>query len=477
MLDALRFVVMLQRLYPFWRDASEIEATREKRFRALLHHAVAKSPYYRERFAGLDVARCRLDELPTLTKAEMMENFDTLVTDPRLRKSDLSRFVENPDNLGRHYLGRYGISHTSGSQGQPALIVQDREALDLVFAVQFARGTKLKRRVLPHLGRFINPARMAVLTIQPGFYPSASAFAYLPWFLKPFFKVLHLTVTDPMPANIRKLEEFRPDYITGYASSLEAFGREEESGRLRLAELGCLKQITNVAEPLSAESGAWLAEVFGAHVCDEYAMGECMVLSSGCLAGRGAHVNADLAILEVVDEHNRPVPAGTEGRKVLVTNLYNRVQPIIRYEVDDRVTMGTTPCGCGSLLPHIASLSGRSMDVLFVEEDGERREVPYYLFLTGLHHVLEMAEHQVVQTGPRHFLIRATPLAGRTLDAARLRRLVMEQVRAEGLGGRVEIAIEVVSELPRGPSGKIARVKNEYAKRASEPQVSTRRVA
>ena len=120
MFGPLRFVTMLQKLYPFWRDPSQIEASQQKRLRALLAHAAENSPYYRRRFAGLDVSRCALSELPTLSKGEMMENFDELVTDPRLRKTDLSAFVDNPDNLGRYYLGDYSVSHTSGSQGQPA---------------------------------------------------------------------------------------------------------------------------------------------------------------------------------------------------------------------------------------------------------------------------------------------------------------------------------------------------------------------
>jgi phenylacetate-coenzyme A ligase PaaK-like adenylate-forming protein len=277
-----------------------------------------------------------------------------------------------------------------------------------------------------------------------------------------------------MPTNIRQLEEFRPDYITGYASSLEAFGREQAENRMNLTELGCLKQITNVAEPLSDKSAAWLEQVFGAHVTDEYAMGECMALSSGCTMGRGAHINSDLAILEVVDENDQPVPPGTEGSKVLLTNLYNRVQPIIRYEIDDRVTMSAKPCACGSFLPHIERISGRSKDKLFIEtEDGQRRELPYYLILTGLHHVLEMAEHQIVQTGPRHFLIRAVPVAGQKLDVERIRSVVMEQVVSEDLDRLIEVEIAVVPELPRGPSGKISRALNEYAKKkdASPPDI------
>jgi len=464
MLDIIRFVVTLQTLYPFWRDASEIQRKQEKRLRTLLAHAAAHSPFYRRRFAGIDLERCALTDLPTLTKAEMMENFDDLVTDRRLKKADLSAFTGDKGNLGRHYLGEYGVSHTSGSQGQPAIIVQDRQALALVFAVQFARGTKLKRKILPHLGRLINPARMAVMTVQPDFYPSAAAFAYRPWFLAPVFKVLQLSVSDPLEDNIRKLEQFRPDYLTGYASALEAFGREQSEGRMRLRELDCLKQITNVAEPLSDESATWLERVFNAHMTDEYAMGECLVLSSGCTAGRGAHVNADLAILEVVDEENRPVPPGTEGHKVLLTNLYNKVQPIIRYEIDDRVTLGTKPCGCGSFLPYIAKLSGRTKDLLWVEIDGKRLELPYYVLLAGLHHVLEMAEHQIVQTGPRNFVLRAVPVSGQRLTAERVRDVVIEHLKLEGMQDAVDLEVEIVASIPRGPSGKVARVKNEFAK-------------
>jgi len=463
MLGLIRFIGTLQKLYPFWLTPALIQERQEQALRTLLAHAVAHSPYYRRRFAGIDVTTCALADLPTLTKAEMMEHFDELVTDPRLKKAELGRFVDDTGNLGRYYLGKYGVSHTSGSQGQPALIVQDRYALSLIFAVQFARATKLKRHFLPHLGRLVNPARMAVLTIKPGFYPSAAAFAYFPRYLKPAFKILHLSFSDPMERNIEKLESFRPEFLTGYASALEAFGREEAEGRMHLRETGCLKQITNVAEPLTDEAGAELERIFSAHVADEYAMGECMVLSSGCIAGRGAHVNADLAILEVVDEHNRPVPPGTEGSKVLVTNLYNHVQPIIRYEVDDRVTLSDAPCACGNPLPHIVKISGRSKDKLWFEDGGERREVPYYVFLVPLHHVLDLAEHQIVQTGPRNFLVRLVPLKGKHIDIARVREMMLENIQLEGLASSIDFAIEEVPDLPRGPSGKVARVKNEYA--------------
>lgn len=463
MFAPLRFALTLQRLYPFWWDAAKIKETQEQRLRSLLAHAVEHSPYYRRRFSGLDIERCALSDLPTLSKAEMMKNYDDLVTDRRLKKADLGRYVDDVRNLGKLYLGRYGVSHTSGSQGQPAIIVQDEDALALIFATQFARATKLKRRFLPHLGRLFNPARMAVMTVKPGFYPSAAAFAYQPKYLSSMFKVLRLSYSDTMETNIRRLEQFRPDYITGYASALEALAREEAEGRMNLRRLGCLKQITNVAEPMSDASADFIERTFDAHVTDEYAMGECMALTSGCIAGRGCHVNADLAILEVVDENNRPVPPGTEGSKVLVTNLYNHIHPIIRYEVDDRVTMSAAPCPCGSPMPRVEKITGRSKDKLWIEEGGNRREMPYYVFLVPLHHVLDLAEHQIVQTGPKRFVIRVVPLSGKTLSAERIHELVMKHVREEGLDSVIEVEVEVVPDIPRGPSGKIARIKNEYA--------------
>src|SRR4029453_7379110 len=72
----------------------------------------------------------------------------------------------------------------------------------------------------------------------------------------------------------------------------------------------------------------------------------------------------DACIYEVVDERNRPVPAGHQGDKVLVTNLSNRTQPFIRFEVTDLVTVSDEPCSCGRTFRRITSIEGRSDDVL-----------------------------------------------------------------------------------------------------------------
>src|SRR5205814_955593 len=145
---------------------------------------------------------------------------------------------------------------------------------------------------------------------------------------------------------VARLNDFQPEYITGYTSSLEVLAREQAEGRLRLRG-GRLRGLTNTSEPLPASSRALVEEAFGVHISDCYSMAECMALSSGCPVAEGAHVNSDLALFEVVDDDYRPVPAGTPGTRVLVTNLVNLVQPLIRYEIGDVVTLSPRPCPCG----------------------------------------------------------------------------------------------------------------------------------
>lgn len=461
MLELSRFIGQYIKANPYFlRDAEHVRALQQKRLRALLRHAVRHSPFYAKRFVGIDIETCTLADLPTLTKSEMMENFDAIVTDRSLRKEDAQRFVENPDNLGKLYRGRYGIAHTSGSQGRPALIVQDRQTLAMNFAIQVTRSSGTHKKFCNHLDRVWSPARVAIVTQRPGFYPSGFSFSYLPPGLKPFFKTKWFSVFDPIEKTVADLRAYAPNYITGYTSGLETIVREEEAGRLKLRETGALEQVINISEPLPAPIRARMEQAFGVPVTDQYSMGECLGLSSGCQTGPGAHLNSDFAILEVVDADYHPVPVGVRGAKVLVTNLYNHVQPFIRYEIDDLVTMSATPCACGSPLPLVKSIEGRSKDKLWIEVDGRYRDLPYYLFLAALHNELDMAEHQVLQTGANAYVVKAAPLPGRTLSSDKLRALVLQSVRSEGLDRIIKLDIEIVDHIERGPSGKAIRVKN-----------------
>ncbi len=97
-----------------------------------------------------------------------------------------------------------------------------------------------------------------------------------------------------------------------------------------------------------------LREVYG---CTEtgYAASSC--------PGGWLHLLDDWVILEPVDAQHRPVPPGVVSHTVLMTDLANRVQPIIRYDVGDRVLMRPGPCACGNPSPAL-HVEGRASDVL-----------------------------------------------------------------------------------------------------------------
>ena len=89
----------------------------ERRLRRPVRFAVAKSPCYRRLYAGLDPNRVRLKDLPPVTKELLRANLDDVLTDRAVAQTDLVAVVADTASFGTWYLGRYAVSHTSGSPG------------------------------------------------------------------------------------------------------------------------------------------------------------------------------------------------------------------------------------------------------------------------------------------------------------------------------------------------------------------------
>jgi phenylacetate-coenzyme A ligase PaaK-like adenylate-forming protein len=446
------------------KPPEEIEQIQRERLQDLLRHARENSHHYAHKFAHIDGSKFELSELPTSTKAELMDNFDQTLTVDDVCRADVEEFFRDESNLGKLFRDKYVLSHTSGSQGQPLLLVQTMENVELLFALQASRGNQESVGLWEAAKRFMKPARLATVTLKPGFYPSATAFEYMPEGVKQFIEVLRVSLTDN--DMLERLMEFRPTHLTAYASILHELARHAEEGRLQLAPE--LKQIVNISERLMPQAREHYQDVFGAPILDDYAMGECLFLSNGCTKSGGMHVNADWAILEVVDESNQPVPDGKKGAKVLVTNLANHVQPFIRYEIGDIVTMAADPCGCGSNLPLIANIDGRDSDMFYVETaDGEQPLSPT-IFELALSRVLDAREYQLVQEENDHIRVRIEPLPGVEFDREHANQVLHEQLGDYGLDQQVQLDIEVVDRLAPDEDGKFKRVVSKVGRPGTE---------
>jgi phenylacetate-coenzyme A ligase PaaK-like adenylate-forming protein len=151
---------------------------------------------------------------------------------------------------------------------------------------------------------------------------------------------------DPLPALVDALNDYQPAFLASYPTTLAMLANEQRAGRLRIAP-AC---IWSGGECLAPSAASTIEQAFASGLINEYGASECMSLAYSCPAG-WLHVNADWVVLEPVDRHYQATPAGESSHSVLVTNLANRVQPIIRYDLGDSILVKPDPCGCGSPLP------------------------------------------------------------------------------------------------------------------------------
>ena len=172
--------------------------------------------------------------------------------------------------------------------------------------------------------------------------------------------------------------------------------------------------------------------------------------AAACGLGPWMHLTNDLLLIEPVDELGRPTAAGVRSAKVLVTNLYNLMLPLIRYEITNEVTLVEGPCPCGSHQRRIEDVSGR-LDDSFSYLGGPT--VHPHLFRSALAAERNVVEYQVIQT-PRGATIAV--VCHGEIDERQLRARVVTSLTELGLRDP-EVTITYVERLERLHSGKLKR--------------------
>jgi phenylacetate-coenzyme A ligase PaaK-like adenylate-forming protein len=217
----------------------------------------------------------------------------------------------------------------------------------------------------------------------------------------PWIAARDFSIMDPLPRLVEELNAFRPDFVASYPTMLSLLAEERKADRLLIDP----STLWSGGECLPASLRAEMKAAFGCPVVNEYGASECMSIAFGCEEG-WLHVNADWVLLEPVDDDLRPTPPGRPSRTVLLTNLANRVQPIIRYDLGDSILVNPEPCACGSPLPAIL-VEGRHDDVLSMAAPGGRivRLLPLAL-TTVVEDAAPASRFQIVQTAPDRLVLR-----------------------------------------------------------------------
>ena len=411
-----------------------------RRVRRLRRLAVTRSPFYARHHAGLE--RAPLDRLPPVTKAHLLDAFDDVVTDRAVHRADLESHLRHAEP-GTPWRPGVHVAVTSGSSGAPVVLAFGRSEWAALLA---------------------NAVESRAVGDGPGTGPLRSIRIGSPlgWHLSAQLggpgghggQALRLSAAAPLDELAEALTAHDPERLTAYPSVLGRLADEAMAGRLDISP----RQVRAGGELLSGGVRDRVREAWGVEIVDQYAIGEAGFLAVECPAHAGLHVLDRHVVLEVVDDDDHLVPAGVEGARVLLTVPSSRLVPLIRYVIEDRVTVLEGACPCGRRSPRIR-VAGRDREVLAFPGPGGPVAVHPVVFSRVLD-ALRVGDWRVTRRSGEIRL--AVTGRGTEVDDEALAAAVHASL-AEVLGDPPPVVVDRVSAIDPAPGGKASRVVDELA--------------
>ena len=422
-------------------SAERIEAAQRDGLRRLLAHAVAHSPFHRERLAGTGWAGIEpadLSRLPVMTKSDMMAAIDDVFTDRRLSSAAVERALAATGAEPIPVLGQYLALVTGGSTGRRGVFVYDPPAkAEFILSVTRFLLARLTAAGGPPAGGL----PMAMVGAASAVHATGAVAAELAGTGMPL-RVLPVPITMPLPQIVDRLNTLQAPVLIGYASVLARLAAEKRAHRLNISPA----VIISTGETLLPEARAEITAAFGTPVINSFATTEGL-MGTSAPGGDVLMLNSDMCIIELVDADNQPVGPEVPSAKVLVTNLYNLAQPLIRFEISDSFVRQPGPTGPGHLL---ARVHGRA-DEVFHYQSGDLHP---HVIRSVMVRSPEVADFQVRQTRAG---IEADIVAAGGVSSEALRRRLAEALAHSGLV-QPDVTVRVTGDLARNPdTGKLRR--------------------
>lgn len=366
-----------------------------------------------------------LAKMPILTKKERKTKYDEIVNS--------SRPVD-------------GIGHTSGTSGAPTINYLDKESINRSFALwrRFHKAIGLdtqKVRQVRFSGRLI---------VKPT-VKKAPFWVYNYFERQLLMSTYHLTDNN-LHAYVRKLNRFKPVLIDGYPSAIYIISRFINKHNLTLKFKP--KAIAVTAETLYDYQRAEIEKAFNCHVYNQYASSEGSPFITECVKGN-LHLNLDSGIFEFIKKNGEIAQPG-DVAQLVVTSFTNLKTPLIRYNIEDTILLrdiGDQQCSCACNMPIIAKLTGREDDILWTKEKGYvGRMDTAYKGLKGI------KQSQIIQDSPEQVVVNL--IADEDFDVD-MNAMLIHNLK-DRLGTKVRYTINVVDDIPLGPSGKFDAVKRNF---------------
>jgi len=265
-----------------------------------------------------------------------------------------------------------------------------------------------------------------------------------------------ISAATPVSELVAALNAQQPEVLVGAVGVWRALAEEQIADRLRIAPRAAFFS----SEAVTADVRRRVREAWGIEPATGYAATEAPTIAASSPEHPELEIAEDVVVVEVVDEDGRPVAPGRPGAKVLLTNLINYAQPLIRYELTDSVVESPLPNPAGRPWRCLLSIDGRTADILYLRgPDGATVPVHPSVLGSAVAPIAEVAEYAFVyDANGLHAQIVLTPGAAPDVPERLRKALVM----AIGSTGAVPPAVDVqpVSTLKREPGGKIRLVRS-----------------
>ncbi|MCX8036346.1 MAG: hypothetical protein N3D11_04675 [Candidatus Sumerlaeia bacterium] len=342
----------------------ELQHRQQTRLRALLEHAAAHVPYYRDLFRKLGLSPADIRSPSDLMALPPLER-DTLRTQPEQLVAD----GLSPAKLR--------TTRTSGTTGMPITVYHDPEA--------FAEGVARYWRALRACGYRIGDPMLRTVPREGKTWKNRLG----DWFRAVFFRDRQYELQQGQPQMLRQLAEllqkWRPRFFRAYTGVLTLLAGYLRHRGIRLQ----VPRLIGGAQLMTDADRQLLQNFLAREVFDYYSSDETLGIAFECEAHTGLHLNSDCHVVEAVVA-GRPAQPGELG-EVFVTVLTNYAMPLIRYRLWDTLTPAAEVCPCGRSLPLIQMTHGRVLDLIRVPNGGFI--TPGFFFRL----IYSLGEHKITQ--------------------------------------------------------------------------------
>ncbi|MFA6525531.1 MAG: F390 synthetase-related protein [Patescibacteria group bacterium] len=419
-------------------NADDIRRYQDKRMKEIIKFAVDNSKFYQKYYQDKNINDSW--NLPTVNKKLIIDNL-TDVNTLNLTKEEIFGFcleIEKSRDFSRRYRGlNIGMSSgTSGNKGVEITTPREESYIKTCFLARFP---------------FISGEKLNLAFILRVFTPAFN-------FNKFGHRVVYVNQMQSIEKIVNQLNDINPNVISGPSSVLRLLAKEIVAGELRVRP----KRLISYAEVLSQTDKEFISNIFQAEVHQIYKATEGSIAMT-CKAG-SLHINEDLVAVELLEKDGTPTPIGQPCSRMVITDLHKTSMPIIRYALNDIVSISPDKCACGSSFRVIKQIQGRADDILWARNRQNNSWVsifPDFISRAIISACDKIDEYQVIQESAETLVVRIQPQLNEENEKKIVRAVKNVFSNFECLEPHVIIKWE--QPVPNERSGKLIRIFRSFS--------------